>query len=351
MARHAANAYALPAVQHRLFISWKRDVIQPLNPQQLLHNRYRVLVVDDQITNIQLLNHMLKEHYDVSMARSGEQAITLCQRLKPDLLLLDIVMPDMDGFEVCRRLKADPLTRDIPIIFVTGSDSGDDESRALEAGAVDFMTKPLRATSVLARVKIHLTIKAQADLLRQMAFIDGLTGVANRRHFDDTLRSEWRRARRAGNSVGLVMIDIDHFKAYNDRYGHQAGDHCLKQVARRLRDSLRRPGDLLARYGGEEFVCLLADTDLSGAQLVADTLLRSVRQLALGEEPGVSITISCGVSAAIPLHDDGYELLKSAADGALYQAKSAGRNCCQWHSLDAIGNVLLANSLPQSSNS
>ncbi len=328
-------------------------MLQPLNPQHLLHSRYRVLVVDDQITNIQLLNHMLKEHYDVSMARSGEQAITLCQRLKPDLLLLDIVMPDMDGFEVCRRLKADALTRDIPIIFVTGSDCDDDEAHGLATGAVDFMTKPLRAPSVLARVKTHLTIKAQADLLRQMAFIDGLTGVANRRHFDDTLRSEWLRARRTGSSVGLVMIDIDHFKDYNDRHGHQAGDDCLKRVAKRLRDSLRRPGDLLARYGGEEFVCLLADTDLAGAQQVAETLLRNIRQLNLGQdgsEHGIKITISCGISAAIPVHDDGYELLKSAADGALYQAKSAGRNCCQWHSLDAIGNVLLANSLPPNPN-
>lgn len=317
---------------------------QPLNPQQLLHHRYRVLVVDDQITTIQLLNHMLKEHYDVSMARTGEQAVTLCQRLKPDLLLLDLVLPDIDGFEVCRRLKADPLTCDIPIIFITGSDSSEDECRALDAGAVDFMTKPLRATSVLARVKIHLTIKAQADLLRKMAFIDGLTGVANRRHFDDCLRNEWRRARRAGNSVGLVMIDIDHFKAYNDRYGHQAGDHCLKQVAMRLQESLRRPGDLLARYGGEEFVALLIDTDLNGACQVADTLLRNIRQLSLGPEQ--SVTISCGVTAATPTHDDGYELLKSAADGALYRAKNAGRDCCQWHSLEDVGNTLLANSLP-----
>lgn len=329
-------------------------MIQPLDPQRLLNKRSRVLVVDDQITNIQLLNHILQEHYDVSMARSGEQAITLCQRLKPDLLLLDIVMPDIDGFEVCRRLKSSPLTRDIPIIFVTGSDAGDDETRALAAGAVDFITKPLRAPSVLARVKTHLTLKAQADLLRQMAFIDGLTGIANRRYFDDALRNEWRRARRTASSVGLVMIDIDHFKAYNDRYGHQAGDDCLKQVAQRLRDRLRRPGDLLARYGGEEFVCLLPDTDLNGAQQVAETLLRGVRQLGLGhddENGKLKITISCGVSSASPAHDDGYELLKSAADGALYRAKNAGRDCYQWHSLDDIANQLLTSSLPHGHNS
>ena len=296
----------------------------------LAGERKRVLVVDDQITNIQLLNHILQPFVDVSMARDGLQAIALCGQVRPDLVLLDIIMPGIDGIEVCKRLKADPATRDIPVIFVTGRDTGEDEAEGLDAGAVDFITKPFRAPAVVARVRNHLLLKAQADLLRQMAFIDGLTGVFNRRRFDEALDVEWRRARRNGEPLALVMIDVDHFKLYNDQFGHQAGDDCLRQIAVAMRRCLRRPGDLLARYGGEEFICLLPGTDVDGARIVADALGEAVEALALKAAPAAShpqVTISRGVAATTVSDDDGSTALKQAADTALYQAKHSGRNC------------------------
>lgn len=292
--------------------------------------RKRVLIVDDQITNIQLLKHILQPMVDVFMARDGLQAIALCGQVRPDLILLDIIMPGIDGIEVCKRLKADPATRDIPVIFVTGRDSGEDEAEGLDAGAADFITKPFRAPAVLARVRNHLLFKAQTDLLRQMAFIDGLTGVSNRRRFDETLDVEWGRARRNGEPLALVMIDVDHFKLYNDSFGHQAGDDCLRQIAVAMRRCLRRPGDLLARYGGEEFICLLPGTDIDGARIVADALGDAVKALALKAAPAASheqVTISRGVAATIVSDDDGSTALKQAADAALYRAKHSGRNC------------------------
>lgn len=296
----------------------------------LANERKRVLVVDDQVTNIQLLNHILQPLVDVSMARDGLQALGLCAQVRPDLILLDIMMPGIDGIEVCKRLKADPATRDIPVIFVTGRDSGEDEAEGLDAGAVDFITKPFRAPAVVARVRNHLLLKAQADLLRQMAFIDGLTGAFNRRRFDEALEVEWRRARRSGEPLALVMIDVDQFKLYNDAYGHQAGDDCLRQIAMAMRKCLRRPGDLLARYGGEEFVCLLPATDMDGARRVADALGNAVESLALKAAPAAShegVTISRGIAATIIEQDEGAMQLKLAADSALYRAKHQGRNC------------------------
>lgn len=296
----------------------------------LAGERKRVLVVDDQVTNIQLLNHILQPIVDVSMARDGLQALALCGQVRPDLILLDIMMPGIDGIEVCKRLKADPATRDIPVIFVTGRDSGEDEAEGLDAGAVDFITKPFRAPAVVARVRNHLLLKAQADLLRQMAFIDGLTGAFNRRRFDEALEVEWRRARRSGEPLALVMIDVDHFKLYNDAYGHQAGDDCLRQIAMAMRGCLRRPGDLLARYGGEEFVCLLPATDIEGARRVADALGDAVEALDLKAAATASherVTISRGIAATLVNADDGSTTLKQAADSALYRAKHQGRNC------------------------
>jgi PleD family two-component response regulator len=190
--------------------------------------RPRLLVVDDQPLNIQALYQTFTADHQVFMATSGEQALVQCASRLPDLVLLDVMMPGMDGFEVCRRLKADPATCDIPVIFVTAHDDEAAETLGLEVGAVDFIAKPINPKIVRARVATHLTLKAQADLLRQWVYIDGLTGVYNRRHFDEHLVSEWGRSARNGAPVSLLMIDVDRFKAYNDRQGHQAGDACAR---------------------------------------------------------------------------------------------------------------------------
>jgi len=241
--------------------------------------RPRLLVVDDQPVNIQALYQTFAADHQVLMATTGEQAIDLCASKSPDLVLLDIEMPGMDGYEVCRRLKAEALTRDIPVIFVTAHRDEAAETRGLDAGAVDFISKPINPAIVRARVRTHLTLKTQSDLLRKWVYVDGLTGVHNRRYFDERLDTEWSRAHRVGTALSVVLMDVDFFKRFNDRYGHQAGDECLRRVAAAMKASLKRPSDLVARYGGEEFVCLLPDTPLAGALKVAEEVRAHVHAL------------------------------------------------------------------------
>jgi diguanylate cyclase (GGDEF)-like protein len=288
--------------------------------------RPRLLLVDDQPVNIQALHRVFATDCQVLMATDGARALQLCRERQPDLVLLDVQMPGMDGHELCAELKADPLLSAIAVIFVTAQDHPDDETRGLDAGAADFITKPFNPTVVRARVRTQLTLKAQADLLRELAFVDGLTGVHNRRHFDERLLAESRRAQRTRAPLAVVLADVDHFKRYNDALGHLAGDDCLRRVAAALRSCLRRPTDLLARYGGEEFVCLLPDTDLAGAIGVAQLMEDTVRALAL-PHPGVEacVTISLGVCAG----NQGAGLVE-AADRAMYLAKAAGRGRVSW---------------------
>lgn len=224
--------------------------------------RPRLLIVDDDPVNLAVVGSFFEEDHDVTLLDSAVQALEYCAQELPDLILLDIVMPEIDGIDLCKRLKAESLTRDIPIIFITAQGTPREETTALNAGAVDFITKPVNPAVVRARVRTHLTLKAQSDFLRSLAFLDGLSGVANRRRFEEALDTEWRRRRRSGASLCLIMIDIDHFKRYNDRYGHPAGDVCLQTVARTFEATLRRAQDLAARYGGEAFACILPETDL-----------------------------------------------------------------------------------------
>ncbi len=300
--------------------------------------RPRLLVVDDQPVNIQALYQAFAADHQVLMATSGEQALALCASQQPDLVLLDVVMPGLDGHEVCRRLKADVATRDIPVIFVTAHSDEAAETLGLELGAVDFISKPINPKIVRARVRTHLTLKAQSDLLRQWVYIDGLTGVYNRRHFDERLAAEWARAARSGSALSVVLLDVDLFKRYNDRHGHQAGDDCLRQVAAALQAGLRRPGDLIARYGGEEFVCLLPDTVLPGAVALAEQLGAAVQALHIehGDSTVASaVTVSLGVcTQAGNLPGSAANLLR-AADAQLYRAKSEGRNRTCGAALDA----------------
>jgi len=291
--------------------------------------RARVLIVDDQRLNVQLLTDILKDHYDLAIASDGERAVEICERRPPDLVLLDVQMPGMDGYEVCRRLKANAATREIPVIFVTARDGVEDQIRGLDAGAVDFITKPVHAPIVRARTRTHILLKQHADRLRELALTDTLTGVANRRAFDDRLRSEWRRSQRNRSPIALVMIDVDHFKQYNDTYGHQAGDHCLEQISAAMKHCLRRPADLLARYGGEEFACLLPETPLGQAMRKAEELGEAVQQLRIRHESSSAapvVTITRGVAALIPTAELHSRELVRVADEMLYQAKHAGRN-------------------------
>ena len=289
----------------------------------------RLLIVDDAMENIQILNHVLGEEHEVLFAMNGERALELAHQHQPDLILLDAVMPGMDGYEVCAALRASSDVSDIPIIFVTALTTPEDETRALEAGAVDFITKPFNVAVVRARVRTHLTLKRQSDAMRELTLTDALTGVANRRSFNDAIQNEWRRCARSGMPLSVVMIDIDHFKRYNDAYGHQAGDACLKQVASTMLQCAGRPPDLLARYGGEEFVILLPQVDVPGAQTVAQRILESVRALAIPHRMSSvsdAVTVSLGVATLMPDEGGSPEGLVRCADDALYQAKKNGRN-------------------------
>lgn len=298
--------------------------------------RPRLLVVDDQPINIQTLYQIFHADHEVFVATSGEQALAFCRgNPLPDLILLDVVMPGLDGLAVCQQLKADPVLANIPVIFVTACMDPADETRALEAGGVDFITKPVNPMVVRARVKTHLTLKAQGDFLRSLVFIDGLTGVANRRRFDEALLSEWRQCRRAGTPLALLMIDIDHFKRYNDHYGHPTGDACLQQVAAVLEAAMQRACDLVARYGGEEFVCLLPGCDQAPALAKAQALQAALAAQGIAHEASPTaawVTLSIGVAVAQPQAGGSPAALVAAADAALYSAKHRGRNCISAHS-------------------
>jgi diguanylate cyclase (GGDEF)-like protein len=291
--------------------------------------RAHVLIVDDEPSSVQILTENLQAHYEISTAGNGEQAIKICEGLKPDLVLLDIMMPGLDGYEVCRRLKANPATSGIPVVFVTARFGVDDQIRGLEAGAIDFITKPAHGQVVSARVRAHVALKRQADYMREQALTDPLTGVANRRCFDERLGMEWRRCWRNRAPIALIMIDIDRFKQYNDRYGHVSGDRCLVQVSTAMKASARRAADLFCRYGGEEFACLLGETDLELALARARELARSVERLQIthsGSPPAEVVTVSCGAAALVPHSDFEAQELVRRADAMLYAAKRAGRN-------------------------
>lgn len=290
-----------------------------------------VLIVDDTPTNIQVLAHALRHRYAIKIATSGPAALALLEQdgPPPDLVLLDVMMPDMDGHEVCRRLKENPKTQPIPVIFVTAMSDSEDQQRGFDLGAVDYITKPFVIPLVLARVAIHIRLKLQAERLEKLAMIDGLTDVPNRRALDDTLAREIARANRSGSPLSLLMIDIDNFKAYNDHYGHGAGDECLRTVAQAIGGSLLRPGDFLGRYGGEEFAAILPDCDAPGALSVAEKLRESVAGLRIPHrhsDAAEHVTVSIGCATRKPMAKEAGAVTVADADQALYAAKARGRN-------------------------
>ncbi len=305
-----------------------------------------ILLVDDDPGTIQVMGRILADLGDLRFATSGEDALRLARESAPDLILLDAEMPGMSGFRVFDTLKAEAALAEVPVIFITTHSEAAFEVSVLEMGAADFIAKPVSAALVLARVRTQLRIKHMADELRRVASTDGLTGVANRRRFDESLQREWLRARRNGDPLGLLLIDVDHFKLYNDRYGHPKGDTCLRNIAQALVGTSMRPADLVARCGGEEFALLLPQTPRSGAEHMASRILDAVEALRIRHEDSRTashVTVSIGVACydeasacwASPSSDRRFEdgvhkplsanNLVLAADRALYSAKRAGR--------------------------
>lgn len=308
--------------------------MNPLEPQ-------KVLIADDDAINRQVLADLLKPEYTVLLAKNGEQTLERTQRHAPDLVLLDVMMPDMDGYEVLRRLRADPQTAHTTVIFISGMNRPEDEANGLNAGAADYIAKPFNATVVMARVAMHLQLARQRRMLERLANVDGLTELANRRRFDELYEVEWQRAQRNGRPLSLALLDIDAFKQYNDHYGHPAGDRALRAVARAASAGLRRPADLAARYGGEEVVLLLPDTDATQARHVVDGILKAIVELRLAHAAsGVAawLTVSAG-GATLGEHGPGQRPetaaeLFEAADVQLYRAKHGGRNRVAWRGRD-----------------
>jgi diguanylate cyclase (GGDEF)-like protein len=288
-----------------------------------------VLIVDDAVENIAALGAALRGDYDVRFATGGAEALRLIEAGPIDLVLLDVMMPGLDGYEVCQRLKASEATQELPVIFLTARDDIEGETRGFEVGAVDYITKPFNVAVVRARVRTHVELKRKSDLLAATALVDGLTGIANRRRFDQELEREWRRSMRSGQPVALIMIDLDHFKAYNDAYGHLAGDECLAAVASALAGALGRAGECVARFGGEEFAAILPGCDADGALAAASQLRAAVAALGIehrASSTAAHVTLSLGVAAGIATRGEAAAALLDAADRALYQAKQEGRD-------------------------
>jgi diguanylate cyclase (GGDEF)-like protein/PAS domain S-box-containing protein len=295
----------------------------------LKESKATLLIVDDEPINIKIIAKLFNEEYEILASTNGKEAIEIAARRSPDLILMDVVMPEMDGYEACRLLRENDATKNIPLIFITAKRETGEEEYGLKLGAIDYITKPLELSIVRARVRNHIDLKHKTDLLESLAALDGLTGIPNRRRFDEVLESEWKRAVRNQTPLSLIMVDVDNFKQYNDHYGHGAGDDCLKHVAQVLLSSLVRPGDMAARYGGEEFVVILPHTDGEGALQVAERICTQVDGLGIphiNASVADHITVSVGCATSIPQSNILPERLLESADNKLYRAKHEGRN-------------------------
>ena len=289
-----------------------------------------ILAVDDMTTTLLLLHDLLKDTYEVKIAKSGTKALEILESPNDiDLILLDIEMPDINGYDVCKRIKNNETIKNIPIIFITGRTSQEDEEYGLNLGAIDYITKPFNKAIVKLRIKNYLDLKIKNDMLEKLSMYDGLTNIRNRRFFDETFEKTFSEIKRDKKSLAVLMIDIDFFKPYNDNYGHGQGDETLRKVAKALEKTIKRASDFVARYGGEEFVILLKDINKDGVETVANNLLNAVRELKITHEFSKIenyVTVSIGVSYYNSSSDITKLELLLKADETLYNVKNSGRN-------------------------
>ena len=289
-----------------------------------------ILVVDDMTTTLLLLHDLLKDTYEVKIAKSGTKALEILESPNDiDLILLDVEMPDINGYDVCKRIKNNETIKNIPIIFITGRTSQEDEEYGLNLGAIDYITKPFNKAIVKLRIKNYLDLKIKNDMLEKLSMYDGLTNIRNRRFFDETFEKTFSEIKRDKKSLAVLMIDIDFFKPYNDNYGHGQGDETLRKVAKALEKTIKRASDFVARYGGEEFVILLKDINKDGVEAVANNLLNAIRELKITHEFSKIenyVTVSIGVSYYNSSSDITKLELLLKADETLYNVKNSGRN-------------------------
>lgn len=331
-------------------------MISPIN-DSLEDASAKILLVDDREDTLNILSLLLSEQgYTTESTLEPDKAVNLAENVKPDLILLDVMMPKINGYQVCSSLRNNQSTHDIPVIFMSALNETEEKIKGFDLGCVDYITKPFDLDEVTARINHHLEVcRLQKELkeknkilkqeleirieleqklrstnqkLKNLVIVDSLTGIPNRRKFDRQIQQEWFRLAREKAFLSLIIIDVDYFKLYNDTYGHQAGDDCLQQVAQAISRTVKRPADLVARYGGEEFAVILPSTDLKGATHVANCIKVAIEELQIPHTTTVSnyVTVSQGIATTIPDADSLFESLISLADVALYEAKDRGRN-------------------------
>ena len=294
----------------------------------VMEKKNSLLIVDDEGVNLKILTHILGDEYTIFTATNGKNAIEKTKQYKPDLILLDIIMPEMDGYETLSAIRECEEIQMIPVIFITGLDSDEDEEKGLSMDASDYITKPFSATVVKLRVQHQIQLVNQLRTIERLSMIDQLTNIPNRRSFDDRLQMEWKKAIREQVPISMLMIDIDKFKNINDTYGHQQGDIILQILANVFPRAFKRPADFAARWGGEEFTALLPNTPLEGAMEIAEKIRTDIESTEIPYYEGViiKITVSIGVNSIVPGQNSSVNAFISNADKALYAAKEAGRN-------------------------
>jgi diguanylate cyclase (GGDEF)-like protein len=307
-----------------------------------MSNRAAILIVDDEPTNIEILTTVLEDEYEIYVATSGAEAIEVARSVLPDLILLDIMMPTVDGYEVCARIKSDAMLADVPVIFTTALGDEQNQIRGLELGAIDYVTKPVMPEVVRARVRNHVDAKRMRDELARLAVTDALTGLSNRRGLEEALDRETHRLAAIGKPLSVIILDIDFFKHFNDAYGHTAGDRCLMMVASALNRAIMHNNEVAARYGGEEFACILPETSLDEAMRRAQLILERVQSLKIPHEKSQVapfVTVSVGVTSAMCIAGADPDWWLDEADRQRYRAKEAGRNTILGSGFDAYGRL------------
>lgn len=293
-------------------------------------SRARLLLVDDDTTQLNFYMASLSRDYDCEFAKSAKEAMQVARNYPlPDLIVLDVEMPNVDGFKLCQNLKNDDITKEIPVMFVSASSDINAKTKGFQVGCVDYVTKPVLIPELQARINTHVKLRRQTQQLEALSYTDTLTGVANRRRYNEFLIREWQRCCRYNQALTLMIIDVDDFKAFNDFYGHTLGDQCLVKIAQKMNSLVQRPGDLFSRIGGEEFALLLTDCDQFGAALKAEELLKSIADLNIEHQSAPRndrLTISAGVAICKPSPGDEPLYLFQAADEALFRSKHHGKN-------------------------
>jgi|YNPBryantNP2012_1023418.scaffolds.fasta_scaffold00205_2 diguanylate cyclase (GGDEF)-like protein len=293
-------------------------------------NRYKILIVDDSPSYIRAFGEEFRNEYDIHISTNGETALKVAEENMPDLILLDLKMQKMSGLEICAKLKDNPITKNIPIIFLAESlKDEEDVIKGLEIGGSDYIIKPFNLPILKARIKTHIDLKIKTEMIENLAYRDTLTSLYNRRKFEEMLEVEWKRAMRIKHPLSLLMLDIDNFKSYNASYGELAGDRCLTMIAKVLLSICRRITDLVSRYEGAKFAIILPHTDLDNAIIMAEKIRMSIKDLKLEHTmvKGVPyITVSIGVVSMIPEINTDYNLFVQLAQKALKEAKATGKN-------------------------